>query len=418
MASYSKTLITAIEFGTCKITVMNGKSDENNMPEVISFAQASSECSVVKGQIVDISKVEAILRKLLKEADESLTETPEGRIFFVTVNGGQVHSFLRSGTLQLNPSETITAQIAQEAMEKAGANVIRNGEQVFSRYDAYFKLDDDKITGSPVGLQSSQLEAFMRYYTVRASTLSEIHSCLQRIGFDNEIHYVFNGIASVFGTLNDDEMSQGVLLIDLGHGCTDYVLVHGNGVLASGVIPVGIANVANDLHIGLEMPYEQCELLVRNSKYSELLAQGGHFYEYVMEKDKKRLIPLESFEAVVNARLSEIFELIYKEIEEDGLFSYMPNGVVLCGGCAAIKEIESVVKNVFKSPIRIGKPLPFSGANSSFTDAPSSYTAIHGLLRCALAGITDKRLPGMDFLRNKLESLVDSVMSFRKALSK
>src|SRR6185369_3328668 len=58
-----------------------------------------------------------------------------------------------------------------------------------------------------------------------------------------------------------EERSQGVLVIDIGKGVTDYVLYRDGHVLVTGTLPVAGEHITNDLAIGLRVTAAQAEML-------------------------------------------------------------------------------------------------------------------------------------------------------------
>ena len=57
---------------------------------------------------------------------------------------------------------------------------------------------------------------------------------------------------------------------------------------------------------------------------------------------------------IVEARLSDIFELIDKYFKKIGRSGLLPAGAILIGGGAYSPQIESVAKTMLKIPVRLG----------------------------------------------------------------
>ena len=194
--------------------------------------------------------------------------------------------------------------------------------------------------------------------------------------------------ADADGVPTQDERSQGTLIFDYGAGVCSYVLLYKEGVLLSGSIPVGVNNVANDLAVALELPFEYCQKFLRESKLETLRGEGKNYVEYktsVGGSEKIRRIPLDSFEKVIDLRQRETFNLLKSELERTGTFTYLRNGVVMTGGGSMIESAPATMANVMNVPVRCGETMNVTGALSAFRSPMPCYSAILGLIKHAAA---------------------------------
>jgi cell division protein FtsA len=81
------------------------------------------------------------------------------------------------------------------------------------------------------------------------------------------------------------------------------------------------------------------------------------------------------FEGIMVPRMKEIFELVGKQLDNQGLLELIPAGVVITGGGAETLGITEVAKRVLQLPARIGKPVELQGLVSDI-QKPSFATAI------------------------------------------
>jgi len=94
---------------------------------------------------------------------------------------------------------------------------------------------------------------------------------------------------------------------------------------------------------------------------------------------QERTISLEHLRRIMSARLEETFEIMAQELDEAGLLNQIREGVVLCGGCTRIPEIQKLAARVFGLPVQIGRTNSISGLKSAL-DQPEFATGI-GLAR-------------------------------------
>ena len=389
MASSGQTIITGIEFGTDKICVIHGRPDQNGNIEVLSFASHPSRNSVVKGTIVDQNAALNILKSVLDESEKGLGRfsRSEQQVYFL-VNGMHVSSRFGEGTvLNYNEDKKITAAHVQKAIESAKNLAVSTDLVNIQVYDSSFLLDGTKRSFNPIGSLAEKLTAVIHIVFADKKRIDMAQTILRELGFESG-YPVFVPLADAYGVPTQDERSQGTLIFDYGAGVCSYVLLYREGVLLSGSIPVGVNNVANDLSVALELPYEFCQKFLRESKLETLRGEGKNYVEYktsVGGSEKIRRIPLDSFEKVIDLRQRETFNLLKNELERTGTFTYLRNGVVMTGGGSMIESAPATMANVMNVPVRCGEAMNVTGALSAFRSPMPCYSAILGLIKHAAA---------------------------------
>ena len=390
MASSGQTIITGIEFGTDKICVIHGRPDQNGNIEVLSFASQPSRNSIVKGTVVDQNAVLNILKSVLDESEKGLGwkfSRTEQQVYFL-VNGMHVSSRFGEGTvLNYNEDRKITAAHVQKAIDSAKNLAVSTDLVNIQVYDSSFLLDGSKRTFNPIGSLAEKLTAIIHIVFADKKRIDMVQTILRELGFESG-YPVFAPLADAYGVLTQDERNQGTLLFDYGAGVCSYVLLYREGVLLSGSIPTGANNVANDLSVALELPYEYCQKFLRESRLKTLRGEGKNYVEYKVSgggPDKIRRIPLDSFEKVMDLRQRETFTLLKKELERAGMLSYLRNSVVMTGGGSMIDSAPGIMMNVMNVPVRCGEAMNVTGALSAFRSPMPCYSAILGLVKHAAA---------------------------------
>ena len=423
MASSGQTIITGIEFGTDKICVIHGMPDQNGNIEVLSFASLPSRNSVVKGTIIDQNAVLNILKSVLEESEKGLGwkfSRAEQHVYFL-VNGMHVSSRFGEGTvLNYNEDGKITAAHVQKAIESAKNLAVSTDLMNIQVYDSSFLLDG-KRTFNPIGSLAEKLTAIIHIVFADKKRIDMVQTILRELGFESG-YPVFVPLADAYGVLTQDERDQGTLLFDYGAGVCSYVLLYKEGVLLSGTIPTGANNVANDLSIALELPYEFCQKFLRESKLKTLRDEGRNFVEYKVSTggaDKIRRIPLDSFEKVMDLRQRETFTLLKNELERANMLSYLQNCIVMTGGGSMIDSAPNIMMNVMNVPVRCGETMNVTGALSAFRNPMPCYAAILGLVKHA-AALEEDSPSGDGGLRRTMVHATDQILQklqeFGKAL--
>jgi cell division protein FtsA len=418
MASSGQTIITGIEFGTDKICVIHGRPDQNGNIEVLSFASLPSRNSVVKGTIIDQNAVLNILKSVLDESEKGLGwkfSRAEQQVYFL-VNGMHVSSQFGEGSvLNYSDDKKITATHVMKAIESAKNLAVSTDLVNIQVYDSSFLLDDSKRTFNPIGSLAEKLTAVIHIVFADKKRIDMVQTILRELGFESG-YPIFVPFADAYGVLTQDERNQGTLLFDYGAGVCSYVLLYREGVLLSGSIPTGVNNIANDLSIALELPYDYCQKFLRESRLKTLRNEGKNYVEYKVSgggAEKIRRIPLDSFEKVMDLRQRETFSLLKKELERANMLSYLRNSVVMTGGGSLIDSAPNIMMNVMNLPVRCGETMNVTGALSAFRSPMPCYSAILGLVKHAAALEVDSPSAG-NGLRSTVIHVTDQFLQHVK----
>ena len=366
MFSSRDTIVTAIEFGTSKIAVLTGAVNENGVIEVIGRGEAPSLSSIVKGEIVDMEKAFEQFSRALEEADRSSGHAVgSSALAAVAVTGCGIDSQPGIGTVFIKNDERIVTEAEEhEAHENARVLNLAADREIISSSASYFLIDGRRV-GNPLRHKGSRLEAHIHIVHGISSRLDNFRTMLRDAGFeDPAIAVVFSPVADDFGVLNDLDRSDGVLLVDLGAGCTEYIVEYDRGICTSGVLQIGMEHIANDLAVGLKLTMSTCRKLLRSGDLARAIAEHREALEFhaTSGTGAARSIPLASFETVIDLRLRETFGIIRNRLEKAGVPRGLAAGGVLTGGGALFPRAQELFKETFDLSCRVALPSDTGGA--------------------------------------------------------
>ena len=377
-----KSFFTVVEFGTSKITVVHCTLGKDGTAEILGFASADSANSVIKGDIVDVPKAEQILSRVLAAADDSVgSYFGRGDVYFL-ISGRSISSLRGEGCVMIySADKRITEDHIREADEKAKMGVPIPADMIdVDRFNSYYVLDKNLQVKDPEGCEASRLDSVLHIIVVEQTRRNTIREILHEAGFENDSTDIFTGVASFYGTLTRDEMENGVLMVDIGAGTIEYAGIIQNGLVASGVIPIGMDNVANDLSIGLDLPFALAKKMLIDGRIEAAKNAGDVYLEIASVNDViHKDIPLASIEKIINLRLQETFTILKEELESKGLMQSFQSGLVLTGGGAKIPAVAEFASGVLGCHKRIALPFELDGMTDQMKDP--RYAAIFGAVR-------------------------------------
>ena len=155
---------------------------------------------------------------------------------------------------------------------------------------------------------------------------------------------VLEPFASAVATLDEDELLEGVALVDIGGGTTDVAIFLGNIIRHTAVIPFGGNVITKDIKAGLEILENQAELL--KIKFGSVMYTEEQENVMVSIPGLRGRAPKEiavrNLSEIIGARYKEIIDLVYHEIKSSGYENKLMTGIVLDWWRLINKEFETI----------------------------------------------------------------------------
>ena len=208
-------------------------------------------------------------------------------------------------------------KISEECEEGIATNLIQN-RRVLHSIPLSYKIDGKLVLAkSPLGMKGSKLEIKMLFVT-----------CIE------VIDVLASPIAASFVTLSKQQKIAGSVLVNIGAETISMVVFENNIPISLEVFAIGSTDITHDIALGLKIPLEEAENV-------KLGALGSNSFS------KKKL------DEIIEARLSDMFELILNHLKKIGRSELLPAGIFLSGGGGAIPTVENFAKMALNLPSRI-----------------------------------------------------------------
>jgi cell division protein FtsA len=195
-------------------------------------------------------------------------------------------------------------------------------------------------------------------------------------------------MAAARAVTNSAQRENGVGVLDFGGATTSLAIFDEGELQFVGVIPLGSNDITKDLATVLAtVPDVAEEIKVRfasaaktDTNEKDIMIKRGREEFHFRRKE---------VEEVVEARLEEIFEGVRKMLQVAGYDRRLPEGLVICGGGAKLKNIDLFARKQVELAVRIAKPAGIIGVSEDILK-PEFETAI-GLM------LGDNERSGLDF---------------------
>jgi len=394
----SKTkVLTGLDIGTDTIKILGIKKDSETGMEVLFFDTIES-FGVLKGRIKDASEVGKRISELVERVERKHNCRIEN--IFVNINGTKLqlipsHALISVGRADQKVSKEDKERIYDEVKM---INLQSNNKTILDVFPREWILDGEREITEPLGMQGMRLELDALLLSTFTSDTDAIIDSVGAADLEiGEENIVPGPVADANTVLTPSQKELGVALINIGAGTSSVVVYEEGKLLNMAVFPVGSGNITNDIAIGFKTEIEIAEKIKR--QYGSCIPKEGKktiefnlspeddeddieidFDGKRRRKEKKKPKNVLTFsgkelEKIIEARVSEIFELADREIKKVSRQGLLPGGIVLTGGGVKLPGIVELAKKEFKLPCRIGYSKDFKGF-----DKDSSLATVCGLI--------------------------------------
>jgi cell division protein FtsA len=365
------TYAVGIDVGTTTVrTVVAHIDGSTGVPTIVGVGQVPNS-GMRKGVVVNLHGPAQAIDDALGEAERMSGYQVDAATF--SVNGAHIMSTHADGMVAVGASDhEITRDDLARIEEVATLGKIPANREILDVIPHAYKLDGQDNIKDPIGMTGTRLE-------IDAHVISGLTPYLvnvQKAAETAKVHpnsVVVTAIAAARAVLGEQQLENGVAVIDMG-GATTSIAVYEEGDLQyTGVIPIGGTNITNDLAIGLKtdpevaekIKLEHASAIIRKEDSGISLKHDGEVLTFKTS----------DIDEIVEARLEEIFEAIQQQLRKAGRAGKLPSGVVLTGGGAQLKHIAEYAKQFLGLAARVGKPTGYGGVADNI-EKPAFATAI------------------------------------------
>ncbi|MCZ7639579.1 MAG: cell division protein FtsA [Verrucomicrobia bacterium] len=220
-------LVVGLEIGTSKVCAVVGERTTEGGLSIIGVGQARSR-GVRKGEIVDTTAAGEDVRTAIAEAEQMADV--EIRSVYLGVSGAHLQGFNNRGRHNIpSHDREIMDEDVQDVIKNAKAINLPGDRHVVHVIRQHFIVDGQEGVIDPLGMPGAHLEVDVHVVHGITNRLQTAIRVVKNLQLEVE-NLVFNGIASALAVLTPQEKQRGALVLDLGAGCTEYV-VYADGVI-------------------------------------------------------------------------------------------------------------------------------------------------------------------------------------------
>lgn len=364
-----------LDIGTSSVRCVVGMVDSTdpNRLSVIGHGSAPN-LGMRKGSIVHVDDVVEAIVQAVTEAERVSGVHIQSAT--VNVNGSHVSGIDSKGTIAISAANReIDANDRLRVEEAATIVQLPPNREIIQVFAKNYHVDGQDNIKDPVGMHGIRLEVDTHIVAAASPNLRNLDTVLEKAKV-HPAHRTVSSLAAAEAVLNRQQKESGTLLLDIGAGTTNMVVIEDGEVQHVAVLPIGGINITNDLAIGLKTDLDIAEKVkVTSASLANDRPSGSVLAEH---EGKKNYFDASDVHLITEARVEELLEFVDKELKKIRRSRKLPGGVVIVGGTAKLPGIAEFTKEKLQLAARLGSLQPMGGLIDTVQD--SAYAAAVGLM--------------------------------------
>lgn len=353
-----RSITVGIDIGTQSTRVIVGEyGSGDSAPSIIGFGVSESR-GMRHGYVNNKNEAIKSIQKAITEAERA--SKIKIRRAFASVGGLSLDSITANGSAIISKADGEVTELdikkAIAESEESLGNI--SNRKILHTIPIKWKLDGKEVWGRPLGMKGLKLEVKTLFLTCLEQHLDELVEAIEETGVE-VIDVVASPIAASLVSLTKRQKTSGCVLVNIGAETVSMVVYENDTPIFLHVFPIGGTDITNDIALGLKIPIEEAE---------EIKLGNYQMANY----------PRKKLDEIIEARLTDIFELIENYLKKIGRSGLLPAGIILTGGSAQLGIIEDLAKKTLQLPTKIISPDLFQNSKGKIKD--SAWAVAYGLL--------------------------------------
>lgn len=358
-----KKFFTGIDIGTYHVKVVIAEPAESpDLPMHILGTGTAGSHGMRHGYIVNVKEAAQSIREALERASAAAhVKVTSARVAIGGIGLDEIHA---TGDVSLTPAGgVVTAREMERATKEAEKRALPKlaNKNILHTIPIEYRVDGNKVFGSPEGLQGAKLTVDVLLITMLAKHEEDLIAAVEAAGveIENDMRGIMaSPIAASFVTLTKAQKTAGVVLANIGAETLSIIVYDNNIPLSLKVFPIGSNIITEALALTFQIPLPEAEQAKRGA---------------IMQTD----LPQKKIQQVVQTRMKEMFTLIgahLKSIQRDRL---LPAGIILTGGGSGLTSSIEIARATLKLPAQVSQ----IGSLPRSASVDATWAVAYGLCR-------------------------------------
>ena len=364
MSSY----VVGIDISSSKVCGVVGKIENDNNIQIVGIT--TSKCNGIRdGKVVDTNATVFAVTEVKKSLENIVDMPIEDAYLSIPIS--QCELTRNVGKTVISSQDGIIKNSdVKDVLETAKLLPLESHKEVVSIEPEKFIVDGMSNICNPLGMKGKTLQVDAQVVISQTSIIEGYKKCLTKAGIETN-GIVVNSLGIYKDILDDEEIDNGVVLIDVGADVIEVSAYKSNKILNVFSIALGGNTITNDISICLKVPHEDAENL--KVKCSNLIKDNSlqNYRVRINSITAKGLIDVnyDTLVEIIGERVKELLSIIKKKLIQDGNYKDINTIVIVGGGLSQFRDITVVASSIFEKTVRVGSPSYVGAANPIYSTA-------------------------------------------------
>jgi cell division protein FtsA len=373
-----RNILVGLDVGTSAIKAALGEINHQNEVHVLGLAQVASS-GLRKGNIIDIENtarsIDTCLNELERLTGLEIMSTVTG-FSGISVSAVNNHAVVAIG----NTNYEINREDKERVLHSARNITLPPDKTIVQIIERQYIIDGYDGVKDPLGMVGNRLEAEVLIIIAAIAALQNLQRSAQRINLHFD-QIVYNQVLTAESVLMPAEKEMGVAVVDMGGGTTEISVFNQGAIQATSVLPIGGDYITKDLAIVLRTSLEEAVRIKQNFGLAdpELARDDVAVNMRNIQGNETKQVSQRLVAEIISARVVEMLEMIYTELQQLVDVDKLPGGIVFTGGGAQLTGLVGFMETYMDIPVRLGKPENIKGLSNEI-NLPQNAVALGGLM--------------------------------------
>jgi cell division protein FtsA len=371
-------IIVGLDLGTSFVRAVIGEVIGEGKVEIVGTAQKPS-AGLRNGVIVNRESAMECIKSCIEEAEVNAGNEVYSCV--TAIGGLQIDSMNSTGLVAIashgKGAREINKNDVERVLDAANAVNIPYDRKMLHVIPQNYIIDGTASCKNPLGNLAVRLEAEVHIITASKTAVANMTQCIEHSGYGLD-GVMLKTLAAMHAVMGEDERELGSIIIDLGGGTTDVIVINKDAPICTVSVPVGGNLVTNDIAIVKGISPATAE---------KIKIEHGCCWADAMGGDGEVIIPgaggrppevcsrSEICLGIIEPRMREIFSMVRDEIINKANTTLSGN-IILTGGGALMSGAVQLAEDVFgTSAVRLGIPGDLGGIQEKYR-RPDFATAV------------------------------------------
>lgn len=383
-------IVAGLDIGTGSIKALVVQRTKKDW-EVLSYVEIPS-FGLRKGAVVNVEETSKNVQMIMSGVEKNCNRKINS--VFVNVGGSRLYVMPSDGIISVSRADQrISKEDTERVLQATRAINMPRNDEILDVVPKEFIIDDQRGIKNPVDLTGIRLEAKVLLLCIFSPDFLKLTQSVLNVKIQID-DVIPSPLAAALAVLTPQQKELGVALIDIGANTTSLAVFEEGDLIHLAVMPIGSANITNDIAIGLKTDVSVAEAIKKQHgtcmlapKENLLSVKSGAGAKKergvkkieIFEKSSSLSFTKKNIVDIVEPRVSEILDLVQKELKKINKQEQLPGGIVLTGGGAKLPKIRELAKQTLKLSCEIGIPKGIAGIEEDPSLATVAGLVLGGL---------------------------------------